>query len=201
MSPEPAADEPGRAFLITAYVVLIVGGAILGLFGALLLPYSVSSSITSTVPTGGTTEAGRIVAAGGGAAQVLSVGLLFALIANPLLSWAGLRMAGTRLAAFIPLAGWLLVVLPLASARASGSVVLPSGARSFTFLLLGALAFTAVGAIARPTRGMSVLIGAPLHTPAPAPVRPASARPAPPSGAAKRKSGSSRTASKGGRRR
>ena len=117
-------DEPGRPFLITAYVVLFLGGAVLGLFGALLLPYSADSTITTTVPTGGTgpqAAAHLLAARGGGAGQVLSVGLLFTLIANPLLSWAGMRMAGTRLAGFMPLAGWLLVVLPLATSRATGS--------------------------------------------------------------------------------
>ncbi len=196
-------DEPGRAFLITAYVVLFLGGAVLGLFGALLLPYSADSTITTTVPTGGSTgaqAAAQLVAAhGGGAGQVLSVGLLFTLIANPLLSWAGMRMAGTRLAGFLPLAGWLLVVLPLATSRATGSVVLPSGARSFAFLLIGALAFTAVAALGRPTRGMSVLLGQPLAKPqpAPAPARHPLAKPQ----SSDPKSGGARPRSKGGKRR
>jgi hypothetical protein len=200
------ADEPGRAFLITAYVVLFLGGAVLGLFGALLLPHSADSAVTTTVPTGGSgavasSAAAHVMAAGGGAGQVLSLGILFALIFNPLLSWAGLRMAGTRLAAFTPLAGWLLVVLPLASGRSSGTVVLPSGARSFGFLLVGALAFTAVAAIGKPTRGMSVLLGQPLNaTPAPTP-RPAPKPPARQPAAAKRKAGGPRTGSKGGKRR
>ena len=199
---EPAAP-PGRAFLVVAYVVMLLGGAVLGIFGALLLPYSVSSSVTSTTtsPTGGTVAAAgqHVVAAttGGGIGQILSVGLLIALVVNPLLSWAGLKTAGTRLAAFTPLAGWLIVVLPLAGSTKEGDLVLPSGLRSIAFLLLGAIAFAAVGALGRPSRGMSALLGQPLPRNAPAlPVRPTGSAPRK---AAKPKP--SRAGSKGNKRR
>jgi hypothetical protein len=196
--------EPGRPFLIATYVVMLLGGAILGVFGALLLPYSVSSGTSAqTTSLGGVQAAQHVVAAstGGGIGQVLSVGLLFALVANPLLSLAGLKTAGTRLAAFTPLIGWLIVVLPLASSTRAGDVVLPNGLRSIAYLLVGALAFTAVATLGRPDRGMTSLIGQPLlrHPPAkPAsktrpgtgPNRGPKGRPKPPG-----------TASKGGRRR
>jgi hypothetical protein len=156
--------EPSRLFLAASYFVLFVGGGVLGAFGALLLPYSVSSGTSTSTPSGGGTGAAHVVAAGGGTSigQILSLGLLFALIANPALSLAGLWTAGTRLAAFTPLAGWLLVVLPMAAGTSEGDLILPNGLRSIAYLLVGALAFTAVATLIRPTRGLSAGVGQPL---------------------------------------
>ncbi len=171
---------PGSAFLIASYVVLFVGGSVLGILGAFLLPYSLSSG-TSTTTAGVGVGAAHLVAASGngqGLGQLLSVGIALALVLNPVLSLAGLRMAGTRLAAFTPLVGWLLVVLPLSGSTGDGDLVLPSGLRSVAYLLLGVIAFTAVGVLGRPTRGMTAfggqsLIGAgrPMPVAAPKPVR------------------------------
>jgi hypothetical protein len=201
---EPA-GEPGRPFLLATYLVMLIGGAILGVFGALLLPYSVSGTSAQTTSVGGGQAAGHVVAAhvGGGVGQILSVGLLFALIANPLLSLAGLKCAGTRLAAFTPLIGWLVVVLPLASTTSAGDVVLPNGLRSIAYLLVGALAFVAVGTFGRPERGMTSLLRQPLsRNPAPKGVsQPPARKVAKASTRPQSKGRPSRTASKGGRRR
>jgi hypothetical protein len=158
--------EPSRLFLAASYFVLFIGGGVLGAFGALLLPYSVSSGTSTATPSGGGSGAAHVIAAGSGSGsgigQILSLGLLFALIANPALGFAGLWTAGTRLAAFTPLAGWLLVVLPMAAGTSDGDLILPSGLRSIAYLLVGALAFTAVATLGRPTRGLSAGIGQPL---------------------------------------
>ena len=153
--------EPGTGFLIASYLVLIIGGAVLGIVGAFLLPYSLSSGTsTATAGTGG--GAAHVLAAAGdgkGIGQLVSVGIAIALVVNPLLSLAGIWIAGTRLAAFTPMAGWLLVVLPLSGSTGDGDLVMPSGLRSVAFLVLGVLAFTAVGVLARPTRGMTAFGG------------------------------------------
>lgn len=193
--------EPSRLFLAVSYALLFVGGIVVGVFGALLLPYSAASGTAAPVPSGGGSALGaaHVMAAGssGGIGQLLSVGLLIALVANPALSLAGLWTAGTRLAAFTPLAGWLLVVLPMSAGTSGGDLILPSGLRSIAFLLLGALAFTAVATLGQPTRGMTSLLGQPLPRPAAAKAAPAKRTPA----RAAQAKASRRTAPKGGRRR
>lgn len=195
MAEQRAGEEPSKLFLAASYLVMFVGGALLAVFGAFLLPYSASPAAGTRSPAGGATSSAHVLAAGsgGGLGQLLSVGLLVALVANPALSLAGLWTAGTRLAAFAPLAGWLPVVLFLASSRPSGSVVLTSDLRSVAFLLLGALAFTAVAALGRPARGKTSLIGQPLAG------RGARGRPPPPTDRGKPAVG--RTAPRGNRRR
>jgi len=160
---------------------------VLAVFGAFLLPYSVSPATRAVASVAGTVSSSRVVAAGsgGGAGQLLSVGLLVVVIANPLLSMAGYWMAGTRLAAAAPLLGWLPLVLILGSSQSTGTIVLSSDLRSSAFLLLGVISFGAVAALGHPTRGM----GAALHREAEAPARPAA------------KSAARRTAPKGDRRR
>jgi hypothetical protein len=145
----------------------------------------------------------RVVAAGsgGGLGQLLSVGLLVVIIANPLLSMAGYWMAGTRLAAAAPLLGWLPVVLILGSTQSTGSTVLSSDLRSSAFLLLGVIAFGAVIVLGRPTRGTGATSGRGSRDVPPARVtrpRPAVAKGA---GRPPAKSAARRTAPKGGRRR
>jgi hypothetical protein len=157
--------EPSRLFLIASYVTLFVGGCVLGVVGAFMLPRAAGSAFSAAVPAGAGGAATRVVAAGGGAglSQLLSVGLLIAVVANPLLSFAGLRTAGTRLAAFTPLFGWLIVVLPMLYTTADGDQLLPTGAlRTVAFVLLGALGFTAVGVVGLPTRGASALERRPI---------------------------------------
>jgi hypothetical protein len=196
---QEAADEPTRLFLAASYATLVVGGVVLAIFGAFLLPYSVSPAARAVTSVGGTVSSSRVVAAGsgGGLGQLLSVGLLFVIIANPLLSLAGYWMAGTRLAAAAPLLGWLPVVLILGSTQSTGSTVLSSDLRSSAFLLLGVISCGAVAALGRPTRGMGASADrTSASTPAAGttPPRPAAAkRPA--------KSAARRTAPKGGRRR
>jgi hypothetical protein len=201
-------DEPSRLFLSASYFVLFVGGVLLGLFGSLLLPYSAVSPYSAPAPASGPGGAAHVLASGsgGGIAQVISVGLAIALLANPTLSLAGNWMAGTRLAAFTPFIGWLVVVLPFAAVTADGNNVFPSSARSAAFLLVGALTFIAVGMLVRPTRGLSALNRQRLA--ASGPVRPGhpksgAPRPAPAKSAKPppRKSSGGRTAPKGGRRR
>jgi hypothetical protein len=192
--------EPGQGFLAASYLMLFVGGVVLGVVGAFLLPYSVSSGTSTTSPTGGSAglAAAHVVAAAGdgkGLGQLLSVGLAVALIANPALSLAGIWTAGTRMAALTPLAGWLLVVLPLSSTTGDGDLVMPSGPRSVAFFLLGALSFMAVAVLARPTRGMTAfngqsLLGAGRPLPASPRARPVAGNPT-----------GRRTAPKGGKRR
>ncbi len=194
-------DEPGRLFLAASYFVLFVGGMMLGLFGTLLLPYSVGSPFSTPAPASGPGGAAAHLLAsggGGGVTQVLSVGLLIALVANPMLSLAGIWMAGTRLAAFTPFIGWLAVVLPFVAVTADGNNVLPSSARSASFLLVGSLTFIAVGMLVPPTRGLAAQNRQRLA--ASARTRAAPAKPPPPKPATK-KSPASRTAPKGGRRR
>ena len=188
--------EPGRGFLVASYGMLLVGGVVLGILGAFLLPYSVSSGTSTTTP-GSAVGAAHLMAASGdgkGLGQLLSVGIAVALIVNPALSIAGLWTAGTRLAAFTPLAGWLVAVLPLSGSTGDGDLVMPSGLRSVAFLVLGVLAFTAVGVLGRPTRGATAfngqsLLAAGRPTPAPPP-RPARSNPT-----------AARTAPKRGKRR
>ncbi|HEX4432343.1 MAG TPA: hypothetical protein VHZ96_23935 [Frankiaceae bacterium] len=196
---QEVAAEPSRLFLTASYVTLVAGGVLLALFGAFLLPYSVSPATHAVASVGGTVTSGRVLASGGGGGlgQLLSVGLLVVIIANPLLSMAGYWMAGTRLAAAAPLLGWLPVVLVLGSSQSTGSTVLSSDLRSSAFLLLGVISFGAVTALGRPTRGMGAATdrparGVPAARPVP-PRPPAAKRPA--------KSAARRTAPKGGRRR
>jgi hypothetical protein len=174
---------------------------LLALFGSFLLPYSVSPAVHATAPVG-TVSGSHVLASGsgGGLGQLLSVGLLVVLIANPLLSLAGYWMAGTRLAAITPLFGWLPIVLFLGSAQSTGSTVLSSDLRSSAFLLLGALSFLAVAVVGRPTRGAGAVARAEREVtpPRPAPARaPAAKRAAKPAA----KPPARRTAPKGGRRR
>jgi hypothetical protein len=191
--------EPSRLFLAASYLTLFIGGAVLGIVGAFMLPRAAGSAFTAVTPSGGGGAATQVLASGGeaGLGQLLSLGLLIAVVANPLLSFAGLRTAGTRLAAFTPLFGWLIVVLPMLYTTADGDQILPSGAlRSIAFLLLGALGFAAVATVGRPTRGASALIGQPLprHVPAAPPVKLRQQ-------AAPTKSGAPRTAPKARKRR
>lgn len=195
------ADEPSRLFLAASYFVLFVGGMTLGVLGTFLLPYSASSAFSTPAPASGPGgAAAHLLAAGsgGGFGQVLSVGLLIALLANPMLALAGFWMAGTRLAAFTPFIGWLAVVLPFVTVTTDGNNLLPSSARSAAFLLVGSLTFIAVGMLVKPTRGLSAQNRQRLAASAPAkppPVRSAPRKPAP------KKSTAGRTAPKSGRRR
>jgi hypothetical protein len=187
--------EPSRRFLVASYVTLFIGGCVLGVVGAFMLPRAAGSAFSAAVPAGAGGAATRVVAAGSGAGlgQLLSAGLLIAVVANPLLSFAGLRTAGTRLAAFTPLFGWLIVVLPMLYTTADGDQLLPTGAlRTVAFVLLGVLGFTAVATVGRPTRGATALLGQPI---APAVPRPAPKPPRPV------KTTASRTASKRRKRR
>lgn len=191
-------EEPSRLFLAASYLTLFVGGAVLGIVGAFMLPRAAGSAFSTVVPAGGGGAATHVMASGGaaGLGQLLSIGLLIAVVANPLLSFAGLRTAGTRLAAFTPLFGWLIVVLPMLYTTADGDQILPTGAlRTIAFVLLGALGFAAVGTVGRPTRGASALLGQPLprHLLAAPPVK--LRQSAPP------KSAASRTAPKARKRR
>jgi hypothetical protein len=202
-----APTVPSRLFLAASYVTLVAGGVVLAIFGAFLLPYSVSPATHAVASVGGTVSSSQVVAAGsgGGLGQLLSVGLLVVIIANPLLSMAGYWMAGTRLAAAAPLLGWLPVVLILGSSQSTGTTVLSSDLRSSAFLLLGVIAFGAVVALGRPTRGMGASADrASRDVPStrPTPPRPPAAKGAA-KGAAKAagKSAARRTAPKGGRRR
>lgn len=200
------AAEPSRLFLAASYLTLVVGGVVLAIFGAFLLPYSVSPATHAVTSVGGTLTSSRVVAAGGGGGlgQLLSVGLLVVLIANPLLSMAGYWMAGTRLAAAAPLLGWLPVVLILGSSQSTGTTVLSSDLRSSAFLLLGVIAFAGVAALGRPTRGMGAMNGRSERASRGAgPARPTAPRPpaGKATGKAAGKSAARRTAPKGGRRR
>jgi hypothetical protein len=204
---EPEAP-PSRIFLVASYVTLVVGGVLLALFGSFLLPYSVSPAAHAVASTGGTVSSSHVLAAGGGGGfgQLLSVGLLVVLIANPLLSLAGFGMVGTRLAALAPLLGWLPIVLLLGSSQSTGSTVLSSDLRSSAFLLLGVISFLAVAVIGRPTRGAGA--SAQRRLPDERPRRPAGSPPEGPSAPARipskadiAKAGVRRTAPKGGRRR
>jgi hypothetical protein len=177
----PNQGEPSRLFLIASYVTLFVGGAVLGLVGAFMLPRAAGSAFSAAVPASNGGAATRVVAAGSqaGLGQLLSLGLLIAVVGNPALSFAGLRTAGTRLAAFTPLFGWLIVVLPMLYTTSDGDQLLPTGAlRTVAFLLLGILGFTAVGATALPVRGWSALARRPLSPSVPVrpPSRPKSAK-------------------------
>jgi hypothetical protein len=202
---------PSRLFLIASYVVLVLGGVMLALFGSFLLPYSVSSATHAAASIGGTVNSGHVLAAGdgGGAGQLLSVGLLVVLIANPLLSLAGFWMVGTRAAAIAPLIGWLPIVLLLGSAQSAGSTVLSSNLRSSAFLLLGLISFLAVAVIGRPTRGAGAAAARPPSGDRPervaGPAKPRAEAPASPtripSKADISRASGRRTAPKGGRRR
>ncbi len=202
-----APAEPSRPFLIASYVTLVAGGVVFALFGAFLLPYSVSPATHAVAPIGATVASEHVLAAGGGGGpgQLLSVGLLVVLIANPLLSLAGYWMVGTRVAALAPLLGWLPIVLVLGSSQATGSVVLSSDLRSSAFLLLGVMSFLAVAVLGRPTRGAGAAARAERDGPAapPSPHRPPSAkRPSrTPSKADISRASGRRTAPKGDRRR
>ncbi len=76
-----------------------------------------------------------------------------------------MRMAGTRLAAFAPLLGWIVIVLWMSAGTTAGDSILGSNLRSGAFLVLGVISFMAVGVLGRPTRGGSALLGQPLVVP------------------------------------
>jgi hypothetical protein len=195
--------EPSRLFLTASYLTLFIGGVVLGIVGAFTLPRSVDTGFSAAVSGGGGQDvAGRVMAAGtgGGFGQLLSVGLLIAIVGNPALSYAGLRTAGTRLAALTPLIGWFLILIPMMITTSDGDHLLPLNVlRNLAFLLLGVLGFMAVAALGRPTRGSTAVLGQPLPS---GPVR-ALPRKAPAKSAAKSppKSSAARTAPKARKRR
>ncbi len=192
---------PSRAFLGISYAVLFVGGLVAGLVGAFFLPYSVSPGVDATTSSGvNTPAAGHVFAAGGhgGLGQLLSAGLLIAILVNPALSFAGLRTAGTRLAAALPMVGWLVAVLPMLSSTSDGDNILPNNLRSIAFVLLGAIGFAGVTLLGRPTRGMTSAVSL-SGAPRPVPAAPASRVPGSRPSAAK--PASRRTAPKRGKRR
>jgi hypothetical protein len=131
----PREDEPGPAFLLAAYVVLLLFGMVLGLLGVFLL------------------LAGPRI----GDTLVLPVGLVIAVVGHPLAAFLGLRTAGTRAGTLTPLIGWSVVVLPLSSGTAEGDIALPSSFLSISYLLVGVLAFGVASFLSRPTRGPSSL--------------------------------------------
>jgi hypothetical protein len=196
---QEAATEPSRLFLAASYATLVAGGVVLAVFGAFLLPYSVSPATRAVASVGGSVTSGHVLAsgAGGGLGQLLSVGLLVVIIANPLLSMAGYWMAGTRLAAAAPLLGWLPIVLILGSSQSTGTTVLTSDLRSSAFLLLGVISFAGIAALGRPTRGMGATSERASRERPPARPPP----PRPPGAKSPAKSAARRTAPKGGRRR
>ncbi|CAO5181752.1 membrane hypothetical protein [Frankia sp. AiPs1] len=137
MAGEPGRDaltEPGRVFLGVAYVLGVVLGAGLGLYGVFLLPDGPRA---------------------GGA--FLSYGLLLALLGNSaaavLLRW----LTGTRLGPMTVLIGWTPVVLLLATTRAEGDLLLRSSASAYAFLLLGGLSPVVGTVIGRARRGLTAL--------------------------------------------
>jgi Family of unknown function (DUF6113) len=71
----------------------------------------------------------------------------------------GVRLVGTWLGAAAPFFGWVVVVLPAASGTAAGDVILSGSSRSLVYLLVGAVAYLAVVAVARPTRGPAFTAG------------------------------------------
>jgi len=125
---------PTRGFLAAAYVVLLLLGAVLGVFGAFLSP------------------AGPRI---GGV--LLPVGLVVAVVGNLAAGVLGLHSIGTRLGAAAPAIGWLTVVLPMGSTTPAGDLVLTGSLRSIAFLLLGSLAGAAVPTLGRPDRGVTAL--------------------------------------------
>jgi hypothetical protein len=117
-------------------VVLVVAGITAGLLGVFLLP------------------AGPHV----GGHLVLPVGLVLALVLNPLSVLAGLLLTGSRAGTVAPLVGWAAVVLPLASGTAEGDVILPGTTLSLIYLFVSVLTFGGPAFFARPTRGRSAVL-------------------------------------------
>jgi hypothetical protein len=159
--------EPSRLFLAASYLTLFIGGIVLGVVGTFMLPRALDTGFTAAVSSGGVHPV---------AGQLVSVGLLIALVGNPALSYAGLRTAGTRLAALTPLIGWFLILIPMMITTSDGDHLLPLNVlRNLAFLLLGVLGFMAVATLGRPTRGATAALGQPLPPPS------ARALPRPPS--------------------
>jgi len=132
----PSRDRPGTGPLpmalplaVATQLVLFALGALLAIYGALLVPRG---------PRFGGT--------------VLSLGVLIAIVGNVAGPWLGRAVAG-RLGGIAPAGGWLLAALALATSRPAGSVILPGGGDlalpALLFLVLGVIA-GAVGAATGP---------------------------------------------------
>lgn len=115
-APAPERARLGWLITCTAYPVLLLLGAALGLIGSFLVP---------TAP--------RILAG------QLSYALLFVLVTNPVAAIIASRLVPHRLGAGVPLLGWLTVVLVLGTTRPEGDIVVPGDFHGTSFLILGAL--------------------------------------------------------------
>ncbi|MGF1429414.1 DUF6113 family protein [Kitasatospora sp. LaBMicrA B282] len=65
------------------------------------------------------------------------VGLLLALAANGAVSYAGLRLTGTKLGAGAPLVGWFVALLIMLSPRPEGDIVLGAFPEAYAYVLVG----------------------------------------------------------------
>ncbi len=107
---------------VATYVVLLLLGALLGVWGAFLVPLHVGPLLGSSV----------VIAVVGN----LAVGLL------------GAAGTGSRLGAALPAAGWLVTVLLLGTSRPEGDLVIPGKLQTdpgvatvgTLFVLLGGIA-------------------------------------------------------------
>ncbi|MCK9893699.1 DUF6113 family protein [Frankia sp. AgB32] len=129
-----AEPEPGRLFLGAAYVLGVVLGLGLGLYGVFLLPAGPG--------LGGT---------------VIAVGLLLALFGNAAAALLVRWLTGTRLGPMTVLIGWVPVVLLFSAARPEGDLLLRANAAGYTFLLVGGLSPVVVTAVGRARRGLTAL--------------------------------------------
>ena len=97
-----------------ALVMLTFLSALLGVFGAFLVPWDPAPGV--------------------------SVGVVLAVVGNYLVSRRARGLTRTAVPAAAPAVAWLAVVMTLASGRSEGDLVLTGSAPSLAFIVLGALA-------------------------------------------------------------
>lgn len=108
--------------------MFLVLGVVLAVWGALLVP------------------AGPRIGSGSGV--LLSLGVLFAAVGNPVAALLGARALAARRGAVAPVAAWILTSLELSAVRPAGSIILVGGSLLGTdsLLFLGAGAVTGIAA-------------------------------------------------------
>lgn len=114
--PDVDTGPPRPGVLIAGGVLSYLLGVMLGLVGAL------------TVPMG--PYIGSVL---------LSVGVVIAGVGNVVAARLAYAMTGSRIGAAIPFLGWLTVVLPFGTTKATGSVIITGDNKGFAFLLVGML--------------------------------------------------------------
>lgn len=159
-APAPRPREPplAGAALAVALVPLTLMGVLLGIVSAFLVPVGarIGGGIPSlggeTGPTspGGTSAAGRLLAAadGGAGGVPLSVGVALGALGCLGLALLARLTTGERLAGLAPVTGWLVIAL-LANTSVHGDLVLPAGLEPGVLFLYAGVIGGALGLLPR----------------------------------------------------